>query len=258
MFKFSNFSKFAAASVLSLGTLVSVAYADHSWGGYHWARTANPLTLKLGDNVSTSWDSYLALASSDWSLSSVLDTVVVAGTSNPKNCRATLGRIEVCNSKYGSNGWLGIASVWTNGEHIVQATTKLNDSYFVKPAYNKPEWKAFVMCQEVGHVFGLNHQDEDFNNPNLDTCMDYTSNPLSNQHPNQHDYDMLDTIYAHLDSTNTSSQTAFSQGASDVVNHDDPKSWGKSIKNSADGRPSLYVRDLGNGKKVFTHVIWAD
>ena len=52
-----------------------------------------------------------------------------------------------------------------------------------------------VMRQEVGHVFGLAHQDEDFNNPNLGTCMDYTGDPESNQHPNQHDRDQLDTIY---------------------------------------------------------------
>jgi hypothetical protein len=268
MNNFLRSKKAVASAILLISSFASIAYANHSWGTYHWARTTNPFTLKLGDNLTASWDPYLSLASSDWNVSSVLDTVVVPGTSNPKNCRATLGRIEVCNSKYGANGWLGIASIWTSGEHITQATTKLNDTYFVKPSYNKPEWKAFVMCQEIGHNFGLDHQDEDFNNSNLNTCMDYTSNPLSNQHPNQHDYDMLETIYAHLDSTNTSSQTSSQtasddvdhneQTASDDVDHNDPKSWGKNIKNSSDGRPSLFVRDLGNGKKVFTHVLWAN
>jgi hypothetical protein len=33
--------------------------------------------------------------------------------------------------------------------------------------------------------------------------MDYIRSPASNQHPNQHDYDMLVTIYSHLDSTST-------------------------------------------------------
>ena len=49
-----------------------------------------------------------------------------------------------------------------------------------------------VMCQEVGHDFGLDHQDENFNNPNLGTCMDYTNDPSTNQHPNAHDYEELD------------------------------------------------------------------
>lgn len=96
--------------------IFSTAQANHSWGSYHWARTGNLFTLKLGDNLSTAWESYMATASSDWSSSSVLDTTVVAGLSNPKNCRATTGRVEVCNSKYGKNGWLGIAQVWVSGK----------------------------------------------------------------------------------------------------------------------------------------------
>src|SRR5512147_134257 len=75
-----------------------IAAATHSWGGYHWARTSNPFTLKLGDNVSSIWDAYLATTSSDWSVSDVLHTTIVAGSANPKNCRATSGRVEICNS----------------------------------------------------------------------------------------------------------------------------------------------------------------
>ena len=59
-----------------------------------------------------------------------------------------------------------------------------------------------MICQEIAHDFGLDHQDENFSNPNLGTCMDYTSDPEgppSNEHPNQHDYDQLESIYSHLD-----------------------------------------------------------
>ena len=52
------------------------------------------------------------------------------------------------------------------------------------------------MCQEIGHDFGLNHQDVDFTNYNLGSCMDYTNSPDSNQKPNQHDYYQLELIYA--------------------------------------------------------------
>ena len=34
--------------------------------------------------------------------------------------------------------------------------------------------------------------------------------------------------------------------------------WGKSIRTSSDGKTSLFERDLGNGHKVFTFVIWAN
>src|SRR3972149_697853 len=91
---------------LFLFSFSSEVRASHSWGNYHWARTSNPFTLKLGDNLTSSWDPYLATTSSDWSVSTVLDTVIVAGQGWP-NCRANKGRVEVCNKTYGSNGWLG-------------------------------------------------------------------------------------------------------------------------------------------------------
>ena len=113
--------KVVGVGLLAAAALFSVAYAIHSWGPYHWARTANPFTLKLGDNVNSAWDAYLAGASSDWSQSSVLDTVIAAGQST-RNCRPTSGRTEVCAAKYGKNGWLGLAQIWiTGGEHIVHA-----------------------------------------------------------------------------------------------------------------------------------------
>jgi hypothetical protein len=65
------------------------------------------------------------------------------------------------------------------------------------------------MCQEIAHDFGLAHQDETFNNPNLGSCMDYTSDPdgpPSNEHPDAHDLLQLQTIYAHLDTTSTVSR----------------------------------------------------
>ena len=249
-----------AGAVFLFGTFATVANATHSWGGYHWARTANPFTLKIGDNVSSKWDSYLSTASADWSVSPVLDTSVVTGKTNPKNCRPVIGRVEVCNSKYGRNGWLGLATVWVSGSHIAQGTVKFNDTYFNTAAYNTPAWRQAVVCQEIGHTFGLDHQDEDFYNLNLGTCMDYTADPARNDgagdnvHPNTHDYDMLGEIYAHLDGVTTLVQSVFSAPAGTGENTAD---WGKEIRKSKDGKASLYEKDLGRGQKVFTFVVWA-
>ncbi len=235
--------------------VATLAGATHSWGGYHWARTANPFTVKLADNLSASWDAYLSTSSYDWSLSSVLDTSIVSGVANPKTCKPVAGQVGVCNSKYGKNGWLGIASVWVSGGHITQGTVKMNDTYFGTAKYNTPAWKNLVLCQEVGHTFGLDHQDEDFSNAPLGTCMDYTSDPTPNQHPNQHDYDMLESLYAHLDVTNTISQVTSAAANLDLDNAED---WGKEIRKDKDGRASLYERELVKGHKVFTFVVWAE
>lgn len=252
------------ASFFSIFSFASVALATHAWGPYHWARTNNPFTLKLGDNVSSTWDAYLAEASADWSVSSVLDTAIVAGQGG-KNCRATNGRVEVCNRKYGYNGWLGIAQIWINGSnHITQGLNKMNDSYFNTATYNTPAWRRLVMCQEIAHTFGLDHQDEAFGNLNLGTCMDYTSDPdgpPSNEHPNAHDFEQLELIYAHLDTTTTvgaSSVPGKGHAAADADDLDAPPAWGKVLRKDGKGRPSLYGRDLGAGNKVFTFVFYAD
>ncbi len=233
---------------------VAAATASHSWGNYHWARTANPFALSLGDNVTSTWDSYLGTTSSDWSLSSVLDTNIVTGA-GIRNCGAVAGRVEVCDDSYGFNGWLGVAQIWASGDHITQATVKVNDSYFNTSTYNTPAWRNLVMCQEVGHTFGLDHQDENSNNTNLGSCMDYTSNPLgppSNEQPNQHDYDQLVTIYTHFDGSGGGGTGC--PGKSKKCQNGVGNAPPFSQASRANG--SLYVDDLGNGRHRITHVFW--
>ncbi len=263
---------------LLFSMFVSTVQATHSWGGYHWARTANPFNLKLGNNLTSAWESYLDTTSSDWTKSVVLDTSVVQGTalrykSPNRDCSPTSGMVEICNKTYGNTGWLGIAQIWiTGGTHIAQGVVKVNDTYFNTTKYNTPAWRNLVMCQEAGHTFGLGHQDEIFDNPNLGTCMDYTSDPdgtlanpdqSNNEHPNAHDYAQLDgTIYIHTDGTTTVSTSTSAKGANSAnrigANVDNPSDWGKAIKKDAKGRDSVFEKDLGNGKKVLTHVFWAE
>jgi hypothetical protein len=260
----------AASVALAIAVLPGIALANHSWGGYHWARTSNPFNLKLGDNVSSVWDPILATTSSDWTQSTVLNTTIVAGQANPRNCRPTTGRVEVCNSTYGNNGWLGLAQIWiTGGTHITQGVVKNNDTYFNTAQYNTTPWRNLVMCQEVGHTLGLDHQDENFDNANLGTCMDYTSDPSTNQHPNQHDYNQLVSIYSHLDSSTTVGQIAGpgngqgnGQGAEHAappamndMDFEGPGQWGRLVRETRN--TATYELDFGGGNKVVTFVIWA-
>ena len=250
------------AALLAVGlALVLVAPASvsatHSWGGYHWARTANPFTVKLGDNVTSAWDSYLLTTSSDWSQSAVLNATIVAGSApRAKQCRASAGTVQVCNATYGNNGWLGVASISiTGGTHITQATVKVNDTYFNTSTYNTSAWRNLVMCQEVGHALGLDHQDTDSTNANLGTCMDYTNDPSSNQHPNSHDYDELAIIYSHLDSSTTLASPTTSKGG--PSGNAAPAGWGRLVAVTNGGHGATYLLDLGAGNLVLTHVLWA-
>lgn len=239
------------------------ALATHSWGGYHWARTTPQFTLKLGNNMtSTDWKSHLAQASSDWNAgNSAVLTAIVPGTSN-KRCSMVAGTTQVCNGRYGNNGWLGLASInITGGTHITQGSAKMNDTYFDTATYNNTNEREHVVCQEVAHTFGLDHQSTD--GSSLNTCMDYFSNTGANAgstlstKPNQHDFDELNIIYAHLDSTTTvAALTAPASSKADVDVTDDPNSWGQLRSQSANGRSSTYERANKDGSITVTHVYW--
>ena len=230
---------------LTAVAFATTASANHSWGGYHWARTSNPFTVQLGDNVSGAWDSMLRTAASDWSQSTVLDAPVVSSGTRPKPCKATSGRVEVCSASYGNTGWLGVAQIWvTGGTHITQGVVKNNDYYFGNSSYqyNNTAEMQHVICQEIGHTFGLDHQDE--SGISLNTCMDYYHNTSASDsqstHPNKHDYDELGIIYSHLDSTSTIGSAPAS-----------------SLVPTGQMGESRYVERLGNGLTTVTFVRWA-
>src|SRR5215213_1039345 len=107
-------------ALIVLSLLAIPATATHSWGGFHWARTSNPFTLKVGDNVDSRWDTHLdnaILVTSPyaWSQSTVLDLTKVSGAAKSvKSCKPTPGQIEVCNAAYGYKTWSGLAQVWVS------------------------------------------------------------------------------------------------------------------------------------------------
>lgn len=262
----SNRNKIRVSILLAASLCSTALYADHSWGKYKWKPASIPFNLNLGDNVDSSWDGHLLTASTDWSVSTVLGTTVVTGSTTPTTCAPEAGNIQVCNAAYGDNGWLGIAQIYGRGTTITAGVAKLNDTYYDTDYYNTAPWRLMVMCQEVAHVFGLAHQDETFDNVNLGSCMDYTNDPdgtidgeLSNEHPNQHDFDQLETIYG-----STKGGGDGGSGGGDC-NPKSPKCNPASAAGghaefgqlmSGRGGQEVYENNLGNGYKVITHVTW--
>ena len=207
----------ATLATLMIATSGAPAQANHSWGDWHWERAINPVSLTVLNSTTDArtpvggqnWPPLLAKSAADWSQSTVLDLVVqpqtAADLAAQQSCAFALNAIRVCNVYNPDVTWLGLATVLpdtsSGSGHILAATAQMNDTWFGTGLYNETNAQ-HVMCQEVGHTFGLDHQDE--SGKDLNTCMDY-ADALDNPSPNQHDYDQLQTIYAHLDGTSTGS-----------------------------------------------------
>jgi hypothetical protein len=254
------------------------ASASHSWNDYHWAGNGQSLSIRVNKAITSQWNSSVGTSISDWDQSTELSLSSQTASADPKKCNPIAGQVLVCNASYGRRGWLGIASIWLSNGHISQATTKLNDSYHNSAPYNSPAWRALVACQEIGHDWGLDHQDETFDNANRGTCMDYTNAPAggvlngfnygpSNEHPNAHDYQQLNAIYNHNDGFTTATastnfgirqvgRAAPSTPPSAGIG-DSPGEWDRAVHSDSQGRPDVFVKDFGNGHRAVTHVFWA-
>ena len=99
--------------------------------------------------------------------------------------------------------------------------------------------------------------------------MDYTSDPTGNGHPNEHDYEQLEDIYAHLDSDsgggdddedggcNPRARWCNPPSAADILSQiemNGPAQWGRLV--SEHGPQEVYELDFGGGRKVITFVTW--
>lgn len=175
------------------------ALADHQWSSYHWNRDGVAvLQLNIGDNHDTvGWSSMLDQAVADWNAFSgaYLEFAAVSGGS---------GDIESYNDNYGDTGWLGLASISVQrgkNKHIVSGSSKVNEYYITLSGYDGFDQsieQQHVMCQEIGHTFGLDHNREGAvgGSPD-DTCMNDETRPLRYPAPNSHDDELLNDMYGH-------------------------------------------------------------
>ena len=168
--------------LIALALLViptGVALADHSWAKYHWRddklnpsvkdRTSDPLYGVTAGVV-------------EWSR---LGTLMQPGMAGKK------GEITV---KEASNiFWLGLARIFIDDDgHITKGEVQLNTRLLADYGADAAD---HVLCQELGHVLGLDHQRDS------DSCMDDTATLGSAMTPNGHDTEQLGLIYNHTDAT---------------------------------------------------------
>jgi len=163
----------------------------------------NGLTLEIQNALTEDWHIYFDKAISDWQLGnpSVLKLTTSVIAPDPL-CTPKDAVMTVCNNDFGATGWVGINEVYFQGDYIVSSVAKMNEYYTadtvanaVKNGAKIEDTRQYTMCHEIGHGFGLSHLDEDFNNEDRKSCMDYSSRPGNNLNPNEEDYSALFDIY---------------------------------------------------------------
>ena len=182
--------------VIALAMLLlsaAAALANNTWNGYHWADEANgandphdgSISLTLVDDL-TAYGPEYAAAVDDWNRDTTgadgplsFSSSKASPDDRPLACEnvateeagnAIKGAIHVCNYGYGKIGWLGLARIWLAADgHIEGGVALMNDSYMLESGsvYDNPYAWRHVLCQEIGHTFGLDHQ----GSPKKQSCM---------------------------------------------------------------------------------------
>lgn len=154
------------------------------------------LSLDVLDNLvpGSDWGYYLKRSFEDWN-DGIPFSLNLRSTTYDPDCAATPWAIKVCNKNYGETKWKGVNMVFLQGEYIVASLAKMNDHYARGMDW---EEKAYSMCHEMGHGFGLAHSDEDFENKPLGHCMDYSNDHRTNMHPGRVDFKALRIMYGDM------------------------------------------------------------
>jgi hypothetical protein len=121
----------------------------------------------------------------------------------------------------------------------------MNDTYYAPGTrYDTPVWRAAVVCQEVGHTFRLDHQDE--SGGDFHISVDHADYPAAdNTHPNTHDYEELAAIYSHLDTSRAIGLSA----------DDGAKPY--KTKRRDNRRSTEIVEFYADGSEQLTFIFWA-
>ena len=163
-------------------TMPPLCMAQHDWNGYHLGHDA------MSPSVTNTSGYELDLNA--WNALGTPITMLDGGGGFP---------IEVVEGGNASSGWLGIASVKLDSDlHIVSALVQMNRTLLNR---HGPNAAKHVLCQEIGHILGLDHQyasdscmDDCSRSGNGRACLD---NPEATT-PNAHDAEQLRTIYSHV------------------------------------------------------------
>ncbi len=206
------------ALLLQAGT----ALANNAWGTNHWAADSSgraSMTFSTNDIYEDDTKALLSL----WSGKVPLDPDYVSRK----------GDIVVTTGK--SVLWLGRAQIWVDGSgHITKGQVKMNTSLLTSSLY-PAEATAHVLCQELGHIFGLSHDTDNQGGMGDGSGGQWFSDLRD------HDIDTLNTIYGHT---------------TDGASGDSEKGGGGKPNGCNPNKPGC-TTGQSSGRWVTVHTFWA-
>jgi uncharacterized protein DUF4953 len=159
------------------------AQAHHSWSHYHWVAPVYPIHLGFVDSTSKGLreQNVLPTVLHEWSAAGPLELSSTPGDNGVKirhNCPIPAGKVRICDANFGP-GEFGHTDLNLDGDRILGARILVNNYWGTNRSYRR-----FVVCHEVGHSLGLDHQSGGSN-----SCL------AGGKHPDEHDFEMLRQIY---------------------------------------------------------------
>ncbi len=234
-----------AASPVMLTTRASEADLN----GAHWARNSSPFTLRVSANLTGRWKTHATRAARDWGKSGVVRMRVTnSNGGNRRVCQPRNGQVELCNAKFGENGWLGLSRIWIDSSnHIVKASITMNDTYFNQAPYTEAKARQHTMCHELGHVLGLDHNGQK-------SCMnDSNRSVFRDAKPSQQDFKQLQKLYKHKDKKSTIQNSAREGASFDAAAVPTTPGEGAFSANE-----TVRIDSLPGGGRLVTSIIWVD
>ena len=166
---------------------------------YLWNTNGAPLTLPVKNALSDHWQPFFEKSIADWSINGTV-AFTISNVPDEPECKAEDGFVKICNADYGETNWRGIAKLLVRNGYLTSASIRMNDIYVVNTTEAK-EWQAYTMCRQLGLVLGLPNIDEDFDNEDMGSCLDYTLNPGSNDLPGTKSIEKLIALYGNATPT---------------------------------------------------------
>ena len=162
----------AIGLLLTANLVMATAASAHRWENWHWNRYGSSVTIKAYNTAYYRTEASRAIK--DWSSNTILYIPEVDEHTD----------ISVFDGNYGDTGWVGLAEIINNsGSHILHGHARLN--YYYNYSSNS---KQGTFCQEVGHLFDLDHSDDG-------SCMGWGYYRSATNHTVEHNWNDIYNMY---------------------------------------------------------------